>query len=180
MNAPTNFGVWTHTTISGLVESTFYRPLFLRSVTMATAPSLHYFHSLTFRMRLSSIFNYELIKGQFLPGQITMRLYTHTTYTEGNIGMVPIWFCRCCCCSPVVLNQNTDQHSFCQLHPAAATTMCEYARRLCNTSNQTESVPALLNAACSAYLAAINALHLAGPQYTWVTITTMDTDSEEV
>lgn len=58
--------------------------------------------------------------------------------------------------------------------------MCQYARRLCDASNQTESVLALLDAACSSYLAAINALHLAGPQYTWVTVASMESDSEEV
>ncbi|KAG0223185.1 hypothetical protein BGX31_008649 [Mortierella sp. GBA43] len=61
----------------------------------------------------------------------------------------------------------------------AATIMCQYARRLCDASNQTDSVLALLNAACSAYLASINALHLAGPQQTWVTITTVEADFEE-
>ncbi|KAF8932192.1 nucleoporin Nup120/160-domain-containing protein [Dissophora ornata] len=61
----------------------------------------------------------------------------------------------------------------------AATVMCQYARRLCDDSNDTESVVELLVEASKAYLAAINALHLAAPQYNWVAIPTKGSETDE-
>ncbi|KAG0302349.1 hypothetical protein BGZ98_007593 [Dissophora globulifera] len=61
----------------------------------------------------------------------------------------------------------------------AATVMCQYARRLCDASNETDLAVELLSKASAAYLAAINALHLAAPLYNWVAISTAGQDSEE-
>lgn len=58
--------------------------------------------------------------------------------------------------------------------------MYQYAIRLTDSSNQTESVLALLNEAGNSYLAAINALHLSGPQSTWITIPDKGANAEEV
>ncbi|KAF9111598.1 hypothetical protein BGX27_004688 [Mortierella sp. AM989] len=62
-----------------------------------------------------------------------------------------------------------------------ATIMCQYVRRLCDGTNRTESIWNLLAEAGSACLAAINALHLAGPSNAWVSIpfSAADVESEE-
>ncbi|ORY95107.1 nucleoporin Nup120/160-domain-containing protein [Lobosporangium transversale] len=52
----------------------------------------------------------------------------------------------------------------------AATIMCQYARRLCDGTNRTETVWRLLTEAGSAYLAAINALQAADSSNAWVSI----------
>ncbi|KAF9358568.1 hypothetical protein BGX26_001405 [Mortierella sp. AD094] len=56
--------------------------------------------------------------------------------------------------------------------------MCQYVRRLCDGTNQTESIWRLLTEAGSACLAAINALHLAGPHNAWISIPASDADVE--
>ncbi|KAF9961490.1 hypothetical protein BGZ70_008276 [Mortierella alpina] len=61
----------------------------------------------------------------------------------------------------------------------AASIMYQYAIRLTDSSNQTESVLALLSEAGNSYLAAINALHLSGPQSTWITIPDKGANAEE-
>ncbi|KAF9581786.1 hypothetical protein BGW38_001079, partial [Lunasporangiospora selenospora] len=53
---------------------------------------------------------------------------------------------------------------------SAAAIMCQYARRLCDGTNPSEEVSTLLAEAAVSYLAAINALHLAGPKSAWVAI----------
>ena len=58
--------------------------------------------------------------------------------------------------------------------------MYQYAIRLTDSSNQTESVLALLTEAGNSYLAAINTLHLSGPQSTWITIPDKGANAEEV
>ncbi|KAI1313010.1 hypothetical protein EDD11_002788 [Mortierella claussenii] len=61
----------------------------------------------------------------------------------------------------------------------AATTMCQYARRLCDGTNAGESVWKLLTEAGSAYLAAINALHMVGASNSWISLTASNIDIEE-
>ncbi|KAG0207472.1 hypothetical protein BGX28_001296 [Mortierella sp. GBA30] len=60
-----------------------------------------------------------------------------------------------------------------------ASIMYQYARRLADSSNQTESVLALLTEAGHSYLSAINALHLAGPQWTWIAVPAEGGSAEE-
>ncbi|KAF9179523.1 hypothetical protein BGZ50_006870 [Haplosporangium sp. Z 11] len=62
----------------------------------------------------------------------------------------------------------------------AASVMCQYGQKLTATSNQTESVLALLTEAGHAYLAAINALHMAGLDSSWVTVQVLNQDFQKV
>lgn len=58
--------------------------------------------------------------------------------------------------------------------------MYEYARRLMSSSHHAESAKLLLTEASETYLAAINSLHLSGPDSAWVTISSTGYGPDEV
>ncbi|KAF9922637.1 hypothetical protein FBU30_007246 [Linnemannia zychae] len=87
--------------------------------------------------------------------------------------------------SPVLSSPNYYRtlyayHTYRGDYKKAATHMYEYARRLMSSSHHVESVKLCLVEASETYLAAINALHLVGPDSAWVTVSSIEYDPDEV
>ncbi|KAF9143575.1 hypothetical protein BGX30_000102 [Mortierella sp. GBA39] len=71
-------------------------------------------------------------------------------------------------------------HTYRGDYKKASTHMYEYARRLMSSSHHAESAKLLLTEASETYLAAINTLHLSGPDSAWVTIPSTGYGPDEV
>ncbi|KAF9340332.1 hypothetical protein BGZ91_002542 [Linnemannia elongata] len=71
-------------------------------------------------------------------------------------------------------------HTYRGDYKKASTHMYEYARRLMSSSHHAESAKLLLTEASETYLAAINSLHLSGPDSAWVTISSTGYGPDEI